>query len=130
MKAPRLDALTRIEKDELAASIRDVIDDAHVRVSVSYVGASAVSVNIETGVVTRTESTDAVNAVRGQISQAEIDRSGGKLMQGDRRYLIDQADLTAAPTQIDRITDGQTYEVIGWDEDPLGVYYVFTARRV
>lgn len=131
MTTPRADLLTPFEKGEILASIQDVLDDAQLKVSLTYSRLSSLAYNVETGVVTRTAQADTVNAFRRFVTVQEVARSGGLLHVGDREYLIEVADLTLTPTTQDRITEGtETLEVVSWQADPLGHFYQVQARTL
>lgn len=133
MQPPRSDALSAFERQELLGSLRDVLDDAQVRIQITYTALTSESYNAETGVQTRTETSDAnVNAIRRIVDVREAAESGGELEIGDRIYLVDKADLTpSAPKTTDRITDGaDVLEVRRWKEDPFEIMLEVTARLI
>ena len=134
MQSPRADALTAFEKSELLSSVRDILDDEQVRVSITYAIPTVLDGTnyvIATGLQARNETSATINAARRVVSVAEAVESGGKLQVGDRLYVIDQADLSLTPTTNDRITESSiVYEVIRWQEDPLDMLYIVTARKV
>lgn len=130
MQAPRADFLNAFEKTTLLESAQDLLDDTDVRTAITLKGQTSTSVNLETGIVTPTVTSDAVNAIRRTIEAGEAEASRGRLQEGDRVYLVEQADLTAELQAIDRIVDGtDLLEVIRWTEDVLGWCYLIQARH-
>jgi len=134
MRAPRADPLTAFEKSELLASVRDIIDDEQVRVSITYAIPTVLDGTnyvVATGLQARNPTTAIINAPRRVVSVTEAAASGGKLQIGDRLYVIDQADLSATPTTNDRITESSVvYAVVRYTQDPLDMIYVVTARKL
>ena len=130
MKAPRSDPLDPFEKGELLATGLDLIDAAEIRTSITLKSLTSQTVNLETGVVARTSTDDTLNALRRTVDVREAEQSRGKLQLGDRVYLIEQADLTGELQAVDRLVDGtDVFEVVRWEEDPLGSFYILTARQ-
>lgn len=130
MQMPRADVLNPFEADELLASARDLLDDAQTRTQITLSGTTSVSVDLEAGTYTPTDSDDTVNALRRTVDAREAEDSAGGLQIGDRIYLIDQADLTGELQTIDEVVDGtDRLSVIRWETDPLDWLYILTARQ-
>lgn len=132
MKPPRIDALTTFEKNELRAATKDLVDDADTRVQVTFERHQSTSVDLDTGATGETTTDDAtVNAMRAIIGIEEVQRSGGRLEVGDRRYLIDQEDLGEAPSIYDSVLEGSTrLQVLQARSDPLDILWLVDAREV
>ena len=129
MQAPRIDALSAFEKDEILATARDLIDDPEVRTSVTYRAMGTASYDVDAGVQARDDPSTSINAVSRLVTAEEVARGGGTLQTGDRIYLVDAADISE-PKKSDEIDDGgQVWTVRRWKIDPLGHFYHITARR-
>lgn len=90
MQMPRVDVLDPFLKAELASSVNDLLADADATVSITLRQAyAAPSIDFETGVVTRSQKTSTLTALRRVVDAAEAARSAGALMVGDVVYLID-----------------------------------------
>lgn len=131
MQSPRMDALSTFEKTALRSTLQDILTDSDVTTAITYRTFTSESVNHKTGAITRDEDDASVNAVRREMTNAEVDRSGGTLKITDRWFLVDQADLSAEPKKSDRIIEGSTeYEVIMWRGGVLGLVWEVAARKV
>ena len=129
MQAPRIDALSAFEKDEILATARDLLDDPQIRTSVTYRAMGAASYNVNTGVQARNDTSTSINAISRLVTAEEVARGGGTLQAGDRMYLVDAADISE-PNKSDEIDDGdQVWTVRQWKIDALGHFYHITARR-
>jgi len=131
MNNPRLNVLDNFLKEELRSSLRDIIDDSEMKVEITFKNLTASAFDTDTGVTTRTETSDTVNAIARTVSERDIDDYPGQYQEGDRIYLIDQADLTNAPTTQDRVTEGSvTREVVRVADEPLDFIYEVLARLI
>ncbi|MEE8551468.1 MAG: hypothetical protein V3T08_09485 [Gemmatimonadota bacterium] len=130
MQSPRADVLNPFLKAELLSTGLDLLDDAQIGTSIVLKSLSSQTVDLEAGTVARASIDDTVNALRRTVEVAEAEQSGGKLQVGDRVYLIEQSDLAGELQAVDQIVDGDdVFEVVRWEEDPLGWFYSVTARQ-
>ena len=130
MNSVQLDGLNAHQKSAIEDGIDNIIADTQYRASISYKFLTGTSYAVETGIQTRTETTDSVSAVRRVVSIEDASRSGGFLQVGDRIYLIRQSDLSLTPTKNDQITDSDAYEVIKVEGNILSTFWEITARRL
>jgi|GEM_PF-6477548 len=130
--APRSDVLSGFEKEQVLATVRDVLDDTDVQVEITLKSLTSQSVDLETGAVTRTSDADTVNALRRVVMAPEVTANGTQLEPEDRVYLIDQADLTNTQLQtVDRIVEGTlVLGVIDFAADPFDMVWQIVARAV
>lgn len=126
-----MDPLTRVQQERLATFVTDLVHCDQLSVEIQYITLRSSTYAVETGVTTRTEGDSTVRALRHIVDVDEAERSGGKLQVEDRLYMIAKEDIAVAPTTSDNIVDAnETFEVVSWEEDPLGAFYQFLARRV
>lgn len=131
MQAPRADLLDPFQLGELTASIQDMIDDPQASVSITYREFVASTLNVQSGIHTPSMNNVSTTAFAKDVTIEEVNRSGGTLQVGDRRYLVDQADLSRDPKTQDRIVEGTTIrKVVEWKANLLRQFYEITARRV
>ena len=129
MLSPRMDLIDPHLKSELQSSMRDMMDDAEQKVSITYSSLTSIAYNTDTGKSTRTETDDTVNAIRHIVTASELQAGDGSPYQaGDRIYVVDAADLTNTPNAEDRITDaGETLQVTRVEGDVLEHLYTIIA---
>ena len=124
------DPLNAFEKTVLQTTVRELIDDSQLLVSITLKSLTSQVVNVEAGSVARTSDADTVNALRRIVTAEEVAHSAGQLEPEDRVYMVDQADLTKSTLQtVDRITEGT--DVLGvrsFSADPLGFVWQIIAR--
>lgn len=129
MQTPRFDPMPDFVKDEIAASLRDMIADPELGVEITYKRFSSQTVDIEAGTATRTEPKNTIQALRRIVGVEEAERSGGRLQMGDRIYQIMKDDLSGTPTTSDRVQEGSvTREVVDWVRDVMDLFYLVTVR--
>lgn len=126
------DPLSAFTKDVFQATIRELLDDSQLKVSITLKSLTSQSLNVETGVVTRVSDDDAINALRRLVSAQEVANSAGQLEIDDRVYLFDQADITKDDLQtVDRIVEGtEVLSVVEFSADPLGMVWQMIGRIV
>ena len=131
VNAPRMNPLTSLQSERLQNTVRDLLDDSDLLVSITLKSLTSQAVNVETGVVTRTSTDDTVNALRRLVTAEEVKVAAGQLEPNDRVYLIDQADVTNDLQTVDRIVEGtEVLGVIKFAEDPLRWTWQIFARLV
>jgi hypothetical protein len=129
MQNIRSDPLTTFQASELLATIQDVLDDSDLLTSITLKNLTSQTVDVETGVVTRTSTDDTVNALRRIVSAEEVAQAGGALELDDRVYIVEQADLTNDPQTVDRIVEGtEVLSVFNVEADPLDQVWQIWAR--
>ncbi len=126
------DPLSAFTKDTFLTTIRELLDDSQLLVSITLKSLTSQTLAVETGIVTRTSDTDVVNALRRPISAQEVANSAGQLEIDDRVYLFDQADITKTSLQtVDRIVEGtEVLSVIEFSADPLDMVWQMIGRIV
>jgi hypothetical protein len=116
-------------KDTIQAGIASGLAAiGNVRRTVTYhAQAAAPSYTPATGAVTRLEQDYQVTGLVYGYARKDID---GVLVQPfDRRLLCHQADLPVSPKLTERLTlDGQTWEVVGIEEDPAEAVWMLQIR--
>ena len=131
MQLPTVNWLSASEKAVMLSSAQALFDDPEIRTSITLKGLTSTSLDWEVGTQTRVSTDDVVNALRRTVSAGEVTASGVTLQQGDRVYLIEQADISGELQAVDRIVDGSdVLSVVDWGSDPLGMFYMIAARGV
>lgn len=115
---------------QLRADVRSMLDDDDLATEITLWSLTSSTVDLETGVVTRTSDDDTVSALRRTATVEETTLDGTQLEPEDRIYLVDQADLTKSDLQtVDRLKDdGDVLEVFEFAADPLGWVWLLYAR--
>lgn len=129
MQTPRPDVLPTFQKNNVEATLRQLIEDTDIAVTITYLRLQSQTMDVEAGLPTRTEDSDSLSALFHDVTVDEVERSGGKLQMGDRIYQFMVDDITLVPTTSDRITQGSvTREVVDWEKDTFALSYLITAR--
>ena len=132
MNMPSGDVLSVYEKAAILACIREGIDDAQMKVAITYSLLTSTSLDFDTGALTRTETDLSLNALRRIMTEKEVSIAPEFLQVGDREYLLDFADFSGSiPSKNDQITDGtDVLGIIMWQADPLDLVYRVVARQI
>jgi hypothetical protein len=107
----------------------DVMFDDHPRAATFKHGGSH-SVDLGTQTETEAYTDESITVISRLVSEREIAASGGKFVEGDRRFLIRSAELTLGdPAADSRIVLGaDTWEVFAWSLDSRSKLWRVTAR--
>lgn len=132
MNRETLDFLTAGEKTDIVSDIGDYMDDTHVSTALTYKDFISKVRTPSTGAFTATYTSYAgLRGSRSDVSAREVQISGGLLQLGDVAFLIAQSDLAITPAREDQLAVGsETYEVIKWAGDPVGMLWRIVARKV
>lgn len=126
-----MDFLLADERTLMFADVADLVTDGQLGVALLYKDVGAPVLDVTTGQYTPTVTEYAIQAVRSEVVAGEALASGGKYQMGDVRYLVARNTLTATPTREDRIVEGtDTYEIVDWRSDPIGLTWRIIARKV
>lgn len=117
----------------ITADLRSLVGDADVTpatVTVSTPTAAPV-VDDAAGTYTRSTDDDTVSVLRCEVSLEDVAKAAGGLQVGDIRYHFMAEDLSSTPTTETTIIDGgDRRRVVVVSQDPLGLLYTLTARRL
>lgn len=117
----------------IKADLRSIVGDADVApatVTVSTPTAAPV-VDDAAGTYTRTTDDDTVSVLRCEVSLEDVAKAAGGLQVGDIRYHVMAEDLSSTPTTETTVIDGgDRRRVVVVSQDPLGLLYTLTARRL
>jgi hypothetical protein len=129
--APRGIALSPFELGAVKDTVRDLLEDEQLSVSLRWVNPVSYAYDVESGVQTPTEDVKHTRAVRRTVTEKEVDVSRGRLQVGDIVYLVELSELPRKPNMGDKVEDGDdTVEVIEWRKDPIDTFGLVFARKV
>ena len=78
--------LPTFQKNNVEATLRQLIEDTDIAVTITYLRLQSQTMDVEAGLPTRTEDSDSLSALFHDVTVDEVERSGGKLQMGDRIY--------------------------------------------
>lgn len=119
-------------KAAISADLASLFGDTEAaRYSITVSSPTGRTVDDAAGTVAITSDDDTVDALRAEVTLAEIQAAAGGLQRGDIRYHVRAATLSTVPSLSSVVVDGGTrHRVISVSQDPLGLLWTLTARRI
>ena len=127
--------------DPMPTALRDDIRDAiHELIASSGLGSGSVTYKRfggtgsatyvpTTGVVTSPFTDATITVHSGPVSRKDVSLHSGKVAEGDRKFLVDVADLAGAPTTDDLIVwSSVTFAVVAVDVCVIGNHAIVYGR--
>ena len=131
MTLPKTDFLSGEELTQVGADIVDLLGDTQISAAITYRRFTGNAFTPATGANTPSYTDTSLRAIRNAIPAREVAASEGLYKMKDLRFIIARAELSGEPTKDDRIVDGSdTYDLVDWDSDPVGVLWRIVARKV
>ena len=130
MQSPTPDLMPAHLKNTLTTRLQGLLTDPDLSVEIVYRRPRQSTYSPTTGLQARHVSEWTFDAVAADVSVKLVNRSGGRLKIGDRRFVFMRSELLLEPTSGDEIKEGSNvFKVVSWKSDPQAMTWVVTGRK-